>query len=57
MQFDHQTASTYLKESEFKDLFTQALGWDNHAQTLTVNVKENHIYPHCNCTQTGYGSV
>ena len=40
MQFDHQAASTYLRESEFEDLFTQALGWENHSHTLTVNVEE-----------------
>ncbi len=28
----------YLKESEFENLFTQALGWDNHTQTLPVTV-------------------
>ena len=40
MQFDHQSASTYLRESEFEELFTQVLGWDNHSQTLPVIVDE-----------------
>ena len=30
----------YLKESEFENLFTQELGWDNHTQTLPVTVDE-----------------
>ena len=30
----------YLKESEFENLFTQVLGWDNHTQTLPVTVEE-----------------
>ena len=30
----------YLKESEFEDLFTQVLGWENHTQTLPVTVDE-----------------
>lgn len=34
MQYDHEEIRGYLKESEFEDLFTQVLGWDNHFQTL-----------------------
>ena len=30
----------YLKESDFENLFTQVLGWDNHTQTLPVTVDE-----------------
>ena len=30
----------YLKESDFENLFTQVLGWDNHTQTLNVRVDE-----------------
>ena len=30
----------YLKESDFENLFTQELGWDNHTQTLNVRVDE-----------------
>ena len=40
MQYDRQEISGYLYESEFQDLFTQALGWDNHSQTLPVVVEE-----------------
>ena len=40
MQFDHQEVREYLKESEFEDLFTQSLGWENHSHTLTVVVEE-----------------
>ncbi len=40
MQFTPQETRQYLKESEFEDLFTQVLGWDNHSQTLPVIVDE-----------------
>ncbi len=30
----------YLKESDFENLFTQALGWDNHTQILNITVDE-----------------
>ena len=30
----------YLKESDFENLFTQVLGWDNHTQTLNVRIDE-----------------
>ncbi len=40
MQFTTQETRQYLKESEFEDLFTQVLGWDNHSQTLPVIVDE-----------------
>ena len=32
--------SQYLRESEFENLFTQALGWDNHTQSLNITVDE-----------------
>ncbi len=40
MQYNHQEVREYLQESEFENLFTQTLGWDNHSQTLTVIVDE-----------------
>ncbi len=40
MQFNHQEIREYLRESEFEDLFTQVLGWENHTQTLPVVVDE-----------------
>ncbi len=40
MQFTPQETRQYLRESEFEDLFTQVLGWDNHSQTLPVIVDE-----------------
>lgn len=40
MQYNHEEKCNYLKESEFEELFTQVLGWDNHTQTLTVVVEE-----------------
>lgn len=43
MQYDHQEIRDYLKESEFKDLFTQVLGWDNHSQTLPVIVDDTEF--------------
>lgn len=45
MQFDHQAASTYLRESEFENLFTQILGWDNHSQRLPVSVDDTDYTP------------
>ena len=30
----------YLKESDLEDLFTQALGWDHHTQSLNITVDE-----------------
>ena len=30
----------YLKESEFENLFTQELGWDNYTQSLNITVDE-----------------
>ena len=38
MQFTPQETRQHLKESEFEELFTQVLGWDNHSQTLPVIV-------------------
>ena len=35
-----QETRQYLKESEFENLFTQELGWDNHTQTLNITVDE-----------------
>ena len=35
-----QETRQYLKESDFENLFTQELGWDNHTQTLNVRVDE-----------------
>ena len=40
MQYNHQEIRDYLQVSEFENLFTQALGWDNHSQTLPVVVDE-----------------
>ena len=40
MQFNSQETRQYLKESDFEDLFTQTLGWENHSQTLPVVVDE-----------------
>ncbi len=40
MQFNPQETRQYLRESEFEDLFTQTLGWDNHSQILPVVVDE-----------------
>ncbi len=40
MQFNFQETRQYLRESEFEDLFTQTLGWDNHSQILPVVVDE-----------------
>ena len=55
----------YLKESEFEDLFTQVLGWDNHTQTLNITVdgteyqltaiaeKRGLVVFECPATETG----
>lgn len=40
MQINLRETRRYLKESEFENLFTQELGWDNHTQTLPVTVDE-----------------
>ncbi len=40
MQFDYQEIREYLRESEFENLFTQALGWDTHHQTLPVTIDD-----------------
>ncbi len=40
MQFNPQETRQYLRESEFEDLFTQTLGWENHSQILPVVVDE-----------------
>ncbi|MXV77508.1 SAM-dependent methyltransferase, partial [Candidatus Poribacteria bacterium] len=40
MQFNPQETRQYLKESDFEDLFTQTLGWENHSQILPVVVDE-----------------
>lgn len=40
MQFTPQETRQHLRESEFEELFTQVLGWDNHSQTLPVIVDE-----------------
>ena len=40
MQYNHQEIRQYLKESDFEDLFTQTLGWENHSQILPVLVDE-----------------
>ena len=40
MQINLQETRRYLKESEFENLFTQQLGWDNHTETLPVTIDE-----------------
>ena len=40
MQYNHQEIRQYLKESDFENLFTQVLGWENHSQILPVVVDE-----------------
>ena len=40
MQTDRQEISQYLEEFDFKNLFTQVLGWDHHTQTLNITVDE-----------------
>ena len=40
MQINLRETRQYLKESEFEDLFTQTLGWDNHSQSLNITVDE-----------------
>ena len=40
MQTDRQKISQYLEEFDFKNLFTQVLGWDHHTQTLNITVDE-----------------
>ena len=35
-----QETRQYLKESDFESLFTQALGWDHHTQSLNITVDE-----------------
>lgn len=42
MQYDPQEIRGYLKESEFQDLFTQVLGWDNYSQTPPDVVDEKY---------------
>ena len=44
MQYDHQEIRDYLKESEFEDLFTQALGWEEYrTQSLPIVVEETEF--------------
>ncbi len=40
MQINLNETRQYLRESEFEDLFTQTLGWENHTQTLPIVVDE-----------------
>ena len=40
MQINLQETRRYLKESEFENLLTQQLGWDNHTETLPVTIDE-----------------
>ena len=40
MQMDRQEIRQYLEKFDFKNLFTQVLGWDYHTQTLNVTVDE-----------------
>ena len=37
---NEQNIRQYLRESDFENLFTQALGWDNHTQSLNITVDE-----------------
>lgn len=39
-QINLRETRQYLKESDFENLFTQALGWDNYTQTLNIRVDE-----------------
>ena len=43
MQHNSNQTRNYLQESEFESLFVEELGWDYHAQALTVTV-ENTDY-------------
>ena len=52
-----QETRQYLKESEFENLFTQELGWDNHTQTLNITSRRNRISTHCNCPKTRDGRL
>ena len=40
MQINLRETRQYLKESDFENLFTQELGWDNHNQTLNIPIDE-----------------
>ncbi len=40
MQINLRETRQYLKESNFENLFTQELGWDNHNQTLNIPIDE-----------------
>ena len=40
MQINLRETRQYLKESDFENLFTQELGWDNHTQTLNIRIDE-----------------
>ena len=40
MQINLRETRQYLKESDFENLFTQQLGWDNHTQTLNIPIDE-----------------
>ncbi len=66
MQYDHQEIRDYLKKSEFENLFTQTLGWEeyNTAQSIPIVVDDTEytltpiahkrgmaVY---HCTQTAY---
>ncbi len=44
MQYDHQEIRDYLKESEFENLFTQTLGWEEYrTQPLPIVVDETQF--------------
>ena len=44
MQYDHQEIRNYLKESEFVDLFTQVLGWEEYrSQQFSIVVDETQF--------------
>ena len=40
MQINLRETRQYLKESNFENLFTQKLGWDNHNQILNIPIDE-----------------
>ena len=44
MQTDRQEISQYLEVFDFKNLFTQVLGWDHHTQTLNITVEETEYH-------------
>ena len=40
MQINLRETRQYLKESDFENLFIEALGWDHHTQSLNITVDE-----------------